>query len=185
MDTTTKPKNNFDDRLEAIEPAVLRDLLDRQEVVLVDVREPGEHKQEKIPGSVRVSLSQFDPKQIPDTAGKLLVLHCRTNNRSTQAAQKLLTAGYPKVTYLDGGLNAWKAAGYVTKIDHNAPISLMRQVKIVAGSLVLTGVLLGTLIAPGWYILSGFVGAGLMFAGITNTCALGMLLAKLPYNQKI
>lgn len=185
MDTTTKPKNNFDDRLQTIEPAALKNLLDRQEVVLVDVREPGEHKQEKILGSIRVSLSQFDPNQIPDTTDKTLVLQCQTSNRSAQAAQKLFAAGYSEVTHLKGGINAWKAAGYETKIDRSAPISIMRQVQIVAGSLVLAGVLLGTFVAPGWYILSGFVGAGLMFAGMTNTCAMGMLLAKLPYNQKI
>lgn len=184
MDTTINPKSNFEDRLETIEPAALKDLLDRQKVVLVDVREPGEHKQEKIPGSIRVSLSQFDPNQIPDTTDKKLVLHCQTSNRSAQAARQLFAAGYSEVTHLQGGLNAWKAAGYETKIDRNAPISIMRQVQIVAGSLVLAGVLLGTFIAPGWYILSGFVGAGLMFAGITNTCAMGILLAKLPYNQR-
>lgn len=183
MDTNTKPKSNFEDRLKIIEPAALKDLLDRQEVVLVDVREPGEHKREKIPGSIRVSLSKFDPSQIPNTTDKSLVLYCQTSNRSAQVAQKLFAAGYREVTHLEGGLNAWKAAGFETKIDRTAPISIMRQVQILAGSLVLMGVLLGTFIAPGWYILSSFVGAGLMFAGITNTCAMGMLLAKLPYNQ--
>jgi hypothetical protein len=60
----------------------------------------------------------------------------------------------------------------------------MRQVQIVAGSLVLTGTLLGAFVSPGFLVLSGFVGAGLMFAGITNTCGLALLLAKLPYNQQ-
>ena len=161
----------------------LNNLLDREEVILVDVREPGEHQREKISGSIRVSLSNFDSNQIPRVEGKQIILHCQTGNRSAQAAQKLLVAGHTEVTHLQGGLNAWKAAGYETKIDRNAPISIMRQVQIVAGSLVLAGVLLGTFVDPSWYILSGFVGAGLMFAGISNTCAMGMLLAKLPYNQ--
>lgn len=183
MNPTIKSQPSGKNRLKTIEPASLKNLLDKQEVVLVDVREPGEHKREKIPGSIRVSLSNFKSNQIPFAEEKQLVLYCQTANRSPQAAQKLFAAGHSEVTHLSGGLNAWKAAGYETQIDRNAPISIMRQVQIVAGSLVLAGVLLGTLVAPGWYILSGFVGAGLMFAGITNTCAMGMLLAKLPYNQ--
>ncbi|MEN9247837.1 MAG: DUF2892 domain-containing protein, partial [Gloeomargarita sp. GMQP_bins_69] len=65
------------------------------------------------------------------------------------------------------------------------PISLFRQVQIVAGSLVLLGTILGATVSPWFLLLSGFVGAGLVFAGVTNTCALGMLLAKLPYNQRV
>lgn len=180
---TTKIKTDFADKLKTIEPFALKNLLDLDKVVLIDVREPGEYKQEKIPGSIRVSLSNFDPQQIPELEGKQLFLYCRTGNRSAQAAQKLFVAGHSEVTHLQGGLVSWKAAGYKTQINRDAPISIIRQVQIVAGSLVLIGVLLGTFITPGWYILSGFVGAGLMFAGISNTCAMGMLLTKLPYNQ--
>ncbi|MDJ0742526.1 MAG: rhodanese-like domain-containing protein [Xenococcaceae cyanobacterium MO_167.B27] len=184
MNPTFSSQPNLENRLKTIDSACLKDLQEKQQVVLVDVREADEYKREKIPGSIRVSLSNFDPNQIPTVEDKQLVLHCQTGNRSTQAAQKLFTAGYSEVTHLQGGLNAWKACGYQTQINHNAPISIMRQVQIVAGSLVLSGVLLGTFVAPGFYILSGFVGAGLMFAGITNTCAMATLLAKLPYNQK-
>lgn len=182
MNTTHNSQSQTEPKLTTIEPSDLRQLLDRREVLLVDVREPGEHKQEQIPGSISVPLSQFNPQQIPDS-NKQLVLYCQTGQRSAKAAQ-ILTAGYSEVTQLRDGLNAWKTAGYKTKVDRNAPISIMRQVQIVAGFLVLTGVLLGTWVASSWYILSGFVGAGLMFAGITNTCAMGMLLAKLPYNQR-
>jgi rhodanese-related sulfurtransferase len=72
-----------------------------------------------------------------------------------------------------------------TIVNKNAPISLMRQVQIVAGSLVFAGTMLGVFVAPGFLILSGFVGAGLIFAGVTDTCAMANLLAKLPYNQKV
>lgn len=167
-----------------IDSATLKNLVDKDEVILVDVREPGEHKGEKIIGSIRVSLSNFNINKIPIVEGKKLVLHCQTGNRSAEAAQKLFSGGYSEVTHLEGGINAWKASGYPTKIDRNAPISIMRQVQIVAGSLVLSGVLLGNFVHPRFYILSGFVGGGLMFAGITNTCAMAKLLAKLPYNQQ-
>jgi rhodanese-related sulfurtransferase len=95
-----------------------------------------------------------------------------------------LGAGFQEVIHLQGGLNAWKQAGYPTVINKNAPISIMRQVQIVAGSLILTGTLLGAFVSPNFLFLSGFVGAGLLFAGISNTCAMAMLLAKLPYNQR-
>jgi hypothetical protein len=88
------------------------------------------------------------------------------------------------VIQLRGGIPSWKNAGYGIEKSQNAPISLFRQVQIVAGSLVVVGTVLGALVSPVFLLLSGFVGAGLVFAGITNTCAMGMLLAKLPYNQQ-
>ena len=112
------------------------------------------------------------------------MLYCRSGNRSAIAAQKLFDAGFESVTHLSYGIGAWKEAGYPTVTNRDAPISLMRQVQIVAGSLVLTGLVLGALVSPWFLLLSGFVGAGLMFSGVTDTCMLGMLLAKLPYNQR-
>jgi rhodanese-related sulfurtransferase len=79
---------------------------------------------------------------------------------------------------------AWKRAGYPVVRDPKAPISLFRQVQIVAGSLVLLGTVLGATVSPWFLLLSGLVGAGLVFAGVTNTCAMGMLLAQLPYNRR-
>lgn len=180
----TPSTTNLSDQLQVIDAATLKALLDEDQVTLVDVREPAEHAGEKIAGSILVPLSNFDPQKIPNT-GKQLILQCQTGNRSAQAAQKLFAAGYSEVTHLEGGLNAWKQAKLPTIINKNAPISIMRQVQIVAGSLILTGTILGAFVSPWFLILSGFVGSGLLFAGITNTCALAMLLAKLPYNQKV
>lgn len=171
-------------RLQTIDAHTLKQLLDQQAVTLIDVRESGEYAGEHIPGAILVSLSNFNPRQIPQNNDANVVLYCRSGNRSTMAAQKLLDAGFPTVTHLELGMNAWKAAGYPTIINRNAPISLMRQVQIVAGFLVFIGTLLGGFVSSGFLFLSGFVGAGLMFAGITDTCMLGMLLAKLPYNQR-
>ncbi|MFM6158991.1 MAG: rhodanese-like domain-containing protein, partial [Sphaerospermopsis kisseleviana] len=110
--------------------------------------------------------------------------YCQSGNRSNKAAQKLIQAGFTDFSQLQGGMTAWKQSGYPTKVNKNAPISLMRQVQIVAGTLVFTGTILGAFVSPWFLILSGFVGAGLVFAGVTNTCAMGVLLAKLPYNQR-
>ncbi|MGL5035571.1 MAG: rhodanese-like domain-containing protein [Microcystaceae cyanobacterium] len=169
--------------VKTIEAIALQTLLNQEAVTLIDVRETGEYANERIHGAKSFSLSSFDPQKLPIEKNKPFILYCQSGNRSGQAAQKLLAADYGEVTHLQGGLNAWKQAGLPTEKTANAPISIMRQVQIVAGSLVLTGVVLGTLVAPGFYLLSGFVGAGLMFAGISGTCLMGDLLSKLPYNQ--
>ncbi|MBR8826346.1 MAG: rhodanese-like domain-containing protein [Gomphosphaeria aponina SAG 52.96 = DSM 107014] len=173
------------DKLKVINSKTLKQLLAQETVTLVDVREPSEYAGEHIEGANLIPLSSFDPNKIPQESNKILVLYCQSSNRSAQAAQKLLLTGCEEVTHLEGGLNAWKQLGFPTKINQNAPISIMRQVQIIAGSLVLTGTLLGAFVSPWFLILSGFVGAGLTFAGITNTCAMAILLAKLPYNKRI
>ncbi|WP_416309724.1 rhodanese-like domain-containing protein [Spirulina sp. 06S082] len=178
-------KEKSNQQIKEIAPFTLQEWLDRDIVALVDVREPSEYIGEHIPGAKRVSLSNFDPAKIPQEQGKNLVLYCRSQNRSQQAAKQLLAAGWTEIYELQGGLNAWKSANYPVKINKNAPISLMRQVQIVAGSLVVTGTILGAFISPWFLILSGFVGSGLVFAGVSNTCAMAMLLAKLPYNQRV
>ncbi|WP_204103690.1 MULTISPECIES: rhodanese-like domain-containing protein [Spirulina sp. CCY15215] len=168
-----------------IAPSTLQQWLDQDLVTLVDVREPSEYAGEHISGAKRISLSTFDPSEVPQEQGKNLVLYCRSQSRSQQAAKQLLAAGWTEIYELKGGINAWKAANYPLKVNKNAPISMMRQVQIVAGSLVFTGTLLGAFVSPWFLILSGFVGAGLVFAGVSNTCAMAMLLAKLPYNQRV
>ncbi len=171
-------------QLQTVDAQTLKQGLEQQSVTLIDVREPGEFAGEHIPGATLVPLSRFDPLKIPQIPDTQMVLYCRSGNRSAIAAQKLFEAGFESVSHLSGGIGAWKEAGYPTVSNQNAPISLMRQVQIVAGSLMLTGTVLGALVSPWFLILSGFIGAGLIFAGVTDTCMLGMLLAKLPYNQR-
>ncbi|NJO77357.1 MAG: rhodanese-like domain-containing protein [Cyanobacteria bacterium RM1_2_2] len=178
-------EKKIQNQLETINAHILKQLWNEQAVTLVDVREPAEHAAEKIPGSMLIPLSSFDPAKVAHDPSKLTVLYCRSGNRSAQAAQKLLTAGVNKVAHLEGGLSAWVQMGYPTQIDKKAPMSLMRQVQIAAGSLVVIGTALGALVSPWFLVLSGFVGSGLIFAGITDTCALGMLLAKMPWNQRV
>lgn len=167
-----------------VDAQTLKQWLDKQSVTLIDVRETGEFAGERIPGATLVPLSQFDPRKIPQSDNTPLVLYCRSGQRSQIAAQKLQEAGFESVYQLSCGITAWKDAGYPTLKNQNAPISLFRQVQIVAGSLVFIGTLLGVLVSPWFLMLSGFVGAGLAFAGVTDTCMLGMLLTKLPYNQR-
>jgi rhodanese-related sulfurtransferase len=173
-----------DAQLQEIDAQTLKQWLEDNAVTLVDVRETAEYAAERIPGAKLHPLSQFDPQKLRPVEGNPLVLYCQSGNRSTKAAQQCVEAGFNSVVHLHGGIPAWKSAGYAVEKNQNAPISLFRQVQIAAGSLVLLGTVLGVVISPGFLLLSGFVGAGLAFAGITNTCAMGMLLAKLPYNQR-
>ncbi|MBE9201458.1 MULTISPECIES: rhodanese-like domain-containing protein [unclassified Nodularia (in: cyanobacteria)] len=172
-------------KLQLIDVLTLKGLTETEQVHLIDVREPSEYATEHIPGAKLLPLSQFQPKQVPFQRNTKVVLYCQSGNRSNQAAQKLINAGFSDFAQLQGGITRWKQLNYTTKINKNAPISLMRQVQIVAGSLVFTGNILGAFISPWFLILSGFVGAGLVFAGVTNTCAMAMLLAKFPYNQPV
>lgn len=168
-----------------VEATTLHAWLNAGEAILIDVREPAEHAGEHITGAQVLPLSTFDPARVPQTAGKKVVLYCQSGNRSAQAGRQLLAAGMPEVRHLRGGLQAWKDSGYDTVRQAHAPISLQRQVQIVAGSLILLGTLLGAFVSPWWLLLSGFVGAGLTFAGLTDTCGMAMLLARLPYNQRV
>jgi rhodanese-related sulfurtransferase len=170
--------------LPTIDASTVHDWMAAGEALLIDVREPAEHAGEHIPGAQLIPLSGFDPARVPQERGKKVILHCLSGNRSNQAAQKLAASGRAEIWQLQGGIEAWKAAGYPTQKSARAPLSLQRQVQMVAGSLVLAGTLLGAFVSPWFLILSGFVGAGLTFAGITNTCGMAMLLAKLPYNQR-
>ncbi|NJL98994.1 MAG: rhodanese-like domain-containing protein [Synechococcaceae cyanobacterium RM1_1_27] len=163
---------------------VLKEKLDQGSIVLVDVREPSDYKGERIAGSVNVPLSRFQASQLPAVAAdQLLVLSCQSGNRSGHAAKKLLDVGYDSVTHLAGGINSWKAEGYRVQTASGGPLPMMRQVQITAGSLMVVGTLLGAFVSPWWLLLSGFVGSGLVFAGLTGTCALAMVLAKMPWNQ--
>ena len=166
-----------------IDAATLQDWCHRYPVLLVDVREGVEHAGEHIPGSICHPLSKFDPQQIQRQPDQRLVLYCQSGRRSGLAAEHLKSAGVESFSELAGGINAWKSQGYPTQKNEKAPISLMRQVQIVAGSLVLLGTTLGVVVSPWGFLLSGFVGAGLLFSGMSNTCAMGLLLAKLPYNR--
>lgn len=161
----------------------IRGWMSRGEAVLVDVREPAEHAAERIPGTQLLPLSAFDSSALSARKEKV-VLHCRTGRRSAEAGQKLLDAGFLEVYHLRGGILAWKEAGCPVESSADAPLDLMRQVQISAGSLVLLGTLLGILVSPWFLLLSGFVGAGLVFAGASGTCGMAMVLARLPWNRR-
>ena len=168
-----------------IDPLTLAERLATGSTTVLDVRTPGEHAAAAIPGSQLLPLDELD--QHADTLAadlrRPLTLVCRSGQRATQAHQRLTAAGATDLTVLDGGLNAWQAAGQ--PVDSTPGIStweMERQVRLAAGGLVLGGVL-ASLRWPTARFLSGAVGAGLTYAALSNTCAMSRVLLKLPYNR--
>ncbi|MET8354771.1 MULTISPECIES: rhodanese-like domain-containing protein [unclassified Micromonospora] len=150
---------------------------------LLDVRTPGEFETSHIPGSYNVPLDLLKEhrEELRHHLDEDVVLVCRSGARAAQAEQALAGVGLPNLRVLNGGIMAWQAA--------HAPISqgkprwnLERQVRLAAGSIVLASIL-ASVFVPGLKWIAGFIGAGLTFAALTNTCAMGMLLGKLPYNR--
>lgn len=113
-----------------------------------------------------------------------LYIFCRSGNRAKQAAEKLEKNGYEQCYVVEGGTMAWAEAGLPVVRGTSKVISLERQVRIAAGTIVLTGALLAQFVNPAFIWLSGFIGAGLLFAGLTDWCGMGMLIAKMPWNKR-
>lgn len=154
-------------------------------VDLIDVRTPVEFREVHVDFARNVPLDQLDPATLTagrNGSGQPLYVICRSGSRGKQACEKLLAAGLADVVNVEGGTLAWDQAGLPVVRGRKA-ISLERQVRIAAGALVLAGAALGAFVNPYWIGLSAFVGAGLMFAGITDTCGMGLLLARMPWNQ--
>ena len=166
-----------------VRPEELQDRL--EEAVVVDVRSPGEFESVHIPRSRNVPLDEIDQhvEQLrrEAEAGKEVVLVCRSGNRAHQAQEKLEAAGLGELPILEGGMVAWEHEGRDV-VQDVIRWDLERQVRFAAGAIVLLSILASIVFPPARY-LAGFVGAGLVFAAVTNTCGLAMVLSKLPYNQ--
>lgn len=168
--------------MKTITVAELKKRLDNKEVFLIDVREPIEHRSERIDGACLIPLAEIDVSHIPDRT-KPVVIHCRSGKRSAQACAKLLEKDFNLELYsLEGGIAAWSAAGFEVKKNITV-ISLERQTQLVAGILALGGTLLGSFYNPDFYIIPGIVGGGLAFSGLTGWCTMTKILAKMPWNR--
>lgn len=159
-------------------------LRERPDVRLLDVRTPGEYETVHIRGAYNVPLDTLGEHaaEIRAAVAEPVVLVCQSGARARRAEEALKAAGMPNLHVLDGGVNGWVAAGKPVRRGA-ARISLERQVRMAAGALAATGAVLALLVDPLFALLPAFVGSGLVFAGVTDTCAMGMLLARLPYNR--
>ncbi|MDH6223174.1 rhodanese-related sulfurtransferase [Streptomyces sp. MJP52] len=176
MTTSTTPRSLTTDelrtRLESAAPPRL-----------LDVRSPAEFEGAHIPGSYNVPLDTLREhrEELTKHLDGDVVLVCRSGQRAGQAERALAEAGLPGLAVLSGGMTAWEKSGAPTTYGQER-WDMERQVRLVAGSLVLVGAL-GSFAVPGLQALSAFVGGGLAFAAVSNTCAMGVLLSRMPWNR--
>lgn len=150
---------------------------------ILDVRSAGEFAALHAAGARSAPLDQLNPAALLGNPGDRAYLICQSGTRAAMAYEKFRAAGFDQVCCVAGGTVAWEKAGLPVVRGAHGVISLERQVRIAAGTLVLLGVVLGWFVHPAILLLSGFVGAGLIFSGLSNTCGMGMLLAKMPWNR--
>lgn len=172
--------------MQTISPAEAKVLL-AQGAALIDIRERDEHARENIPEAHLLSLSAIEKgdRLGPFDPFDTVIFYCQSGMRTAQNAARLAAAVEPaKVLLIEGGLNAWKKDGQEVLADSSQPLPVMRQVQIAAGLLILIGVALGYALHPAFFLLSGFVGAGLLFAGVSGFCGMARLLEIMPWNRR-
>jgi rhodanese-related sulfurtransferase len=166
--------------LPTITPQQAKELI-VQGATLIDIRDPDEHARERIAGARNIplaALAKLEGQPAP------IIFHCRAGRRTADNAAKLGEAAGCEAYIVGGGIEAWKQAGLDVVVDRSQPIEINRQVMIAAGSIVLLGMLLGFFVAPQFYALAVFIGAGLVFAGISGWCGLAKLLGLMPWNRR-
>jgi rhodanese-related sulfurtransferase len=168
-----------------ISAAELKTLREQGTVELFDVRTPLEFSEVHVVGATNVPLDQLNPATLlgadRDPTRPLYVV-CRSGTRGQKACEKLSAAGFTNVINIDGGTQACEQAG-VPVVRGKKVMSLERQVRIAAGGLALTGAVLALTVHPWFAGIPAFIGAGLVFAGISDWCGMGLLLAKMPWNR--
>lgn len=172
-------------QIETITSKKLDELAKAGRIELIDVRMPVEFREIHSIHARNVPLESLDPKAVMEARADKdtpLYVICRSGKRGEKACETFAAVGYTNVVNVEGGTSAWVEAG-LSVVRGKKAISLERQVRISAGFLVFGGTALGVFHHEYWLGIPTFVGAGLMFAGITDTCAMGMLIAKMPWNQ--
>jgi len=151
-------------------------------IPLIDVRTPAEFGSVHAKGAVNHPMESFKAEQVEYARDQEIHVICQAGGRSMKISQILETAGFTNIVNVEGGTSAWESAGLPVQKGKKV-MSLERQVRIAAGSLVVIGAVVGQFVHPGGFGLSAFVGAGLVFAGITDTCGMGMMIARMPWNR--
>ncbi len=165
--------------MQTISPAEAKRRIDAG-AVLVDIRDPDEYARAHIPCARNVPLARIGRI---DGAPEV-IFHCKSGMRTAGRAEALTACTDAPAFLMEGGFDAWRKAGLECKVNRKAPLEIIRQVQIGAGTLVLLGVLLGFLVSPVLFALSAFLGAGLVMAGTTGWCGMARLLALMPWNRR-
>jgi rhodanese-related sulfurtransferase len=153
-------------------------------IAIIDVRTPVEFREVHVPHAINLPLDRVSVDAVRQLADNTPVyIICKSGQRSNMACEKLANDPLIHVELVDGGTDGWIEAGQEVVRGKAAIMSLERQVRLTAGSFVFIGTMLGYFVYPGWLCLSGFVGAGLVFAALTDTCGMGMVLSRMPWNQ--
>ena len=153
---------------------------------LIDVRTPAEYQRLHARGARSVPMEQLDPERLSALrdGGEPVYLICQSGARSGRTCERLVSAGVSNIFSVEGGTAAWKAEGLPVERGAGGAISIERQVRIGAGALVCIGVLLGCVVSRKLLVLPALVGGGLVFAGVSDYCGMGLLLAKMPWNTR-
>ena len=154
------------------------------ECQVIDVREFSEFNTERIAEAQLMPLSNFEKHAEKLDHSKPIYLMCRSGNRAKQAAQKLMNKGFTDIHVVEGGMGAWSSANLPTIKGGSKVWSLERQVRFTAGLIVSIGVILGFALNQYLFLISGAIGAGLVFSSVTDTCGMGMILARMPWNKE-
>ncbi len=174
--------------MSAIRPAEVADLRAKHpDLRLIDVRTPGEFAAGHVAGSYNVPLPVLGEHEaeLREHGAEPVVLICQSGRRATAAETQLRQAGFESMRVLDGGMVGWQAAGLPVAVvqAEGLPWTIERQVRLVAGAIVAVSIAASVIWPPARF-LAGAIGLGLVFAAVTNTCTMGALLARLPYNRR-
>ncbi|MBN8521914.1 MAG: rhodanese family protein [Alphaproteobacteria bacterium] len=169
-----------------ISPAIAQNWLDQKEAVMIDVREPSEFNDEHIKGAILNPLNQFQPDDVKKAAGsRKIIFQCRSGKRASMAIEKFISAcpdiSPDRIFSLEGSIMGWKEAGMPTLKPQ--PVSLDRQIFMIAGMVTLVGAGLSAFVSPAFIVIPALTGVGLFLSGATGVCLLKKMLMKLPYNQ--
>lgn len=166
--------------MKTLSPKELYDLINNNEVVIVDVREPFEHRSCHIKGSILIPSSSFDETKIPKADGKKIVIHCKSGRRSSMVLSQMK---HKDIYNLEGGVDAWIAQGFDVEKSSKKCLTLDRQVQLTIGTILISSFLLTYFININFVFIALLIGCGLSFAGLTGFCGLAMILAKAPWNK--
>lgn len=170
--------------IDLISPTALAELNKQKPVRLIDVRMPMEFATVHAEGATNIPLDRFDPSAVLSGAEDAIYIICRAGSRGQKACEKLIASSPSvRVANVEGGTLAWEAAG-LPVIRDRKPTSLERPVQIVACSLIILSFVLAILVHKGLLGIAALIGAGLVFASMTDWCGMGMLLGKMPWNRE-
>ena len=159
-------------------------MVERGEATIIDVREPDEHRRDHVAGAALHPSSSFSASGFPAARpGSVALILCRSGNRAGKVADALRSAGRTDVCVVEGGIMGWQSAGLPVVTNAKAPLPLVRQVMITVGIMLIAFTALAATVSPWFLVGTGFMGAGLLFAGATGICALATMLSKMPWNR--